>query len=208
MLIPRNEEYILQDKGRARLKSLTLGDATVQNWRERLRDWQLFSSAHDTLVWYTCVLALESVNEGNFGVGAVIVREGAFVAEGRNQAFHPTVRGTYHAEARALEAYESKENGYGSLSHSVLFSSLECCPMCTVLLINSGIRSVYYAAPDPSCGMVSRWDQLPPGYRALAAKRAPPQQFRSADCSSSLVECAAAIFALNEDSLSQAMAIR
>ncbi len=208
MVAKSSEGHTLWDRGLARLESWSARDGELEVWRERLRNWRLSPDPHDLMVWYTCVLALESVNEGNFGVGAVIVRDGEVVAEGRNQAFRPNIRGAYHAEARALEAYESNTNTSGDVSDMTMFSSLECCPMCTVLLINSGIRNVYYAAPDPSCGMLSRWEQLPPGYRTLAARRIPPQSFGSASCSDSLVKCAMTIFSLNEESLSAAMAAR
>ena len=61
----------------------------------------------------------------------------------------------------------------------VLYSSYEPCPMCLVRIINSGIKKLYYVAPDPSGGMVTRMDDLPPFWRTFAQDR----EYTQARCS-------------------------
>lgn len=196
----------IRSRGLAGLAAIASSDPAVAGWADRLRGFAFTKRAHDPFVWLTCVLALQSVSEGNFGVGAVIAKDGVILAEGRNQAFHPTFQTARHAEAVALDQFEAAFPHPGA--GVVLFTSLECCPMCTVRLVNCGIRSVYYAAPDADCGMIHRWADLPEGYRRLSAGRLPRQTFGAADCAQELVDHAAAIFALNADALAEIMAAR
>ncbi|KMY85552.1 tRNA-Xxx [Candidatus Paraburkholderia calva] len=161
------------------------------------------ADSDDHFVREACIHALIAAAEGNHGVGAVIVHRGRIVTEGRNHALRPHVRSDLHAEMDALNAFE-RECLDVLPSECTLYSSLECCPMCTVRLINVGIGRVLYAADDAECGMVSRFADLPAGYREMAASRTPPQHFGRADCSESLADCAHEIFRLNLDALNDA----
>ena len=203
-----NDVMQIRSRGLAGLAAIVSADAAVAGWSDRLSRFAFTTREHDPFVWLTCVLALRSVSEGNFGVGAVIAKDGAILADGRNQAFYPTFQTGRHAEAVALDRFEDAFPQAGAAIGAVLFSSLECCPMCTVRLVNCGIRTVYYATADPDCGMIGRWSDLPEGYRRLSAGRVPPQTFGAADCTQDLVDAAAAIFALNADALAAIMAAR
>ncbi len=152
----------------------------------------------DAFVRYACILALTAVAEGNHGVGAVIVHNGRVIAEGRNRAFWPQVRSDLHAEMDALNVLE-QDHPHVPPAECSLYSSLECCPMCTIRLINVGIGRILYAANDDECGMVRRFDNLPSGYRELAESR--PQYFGPASCSANLMDCASDIFHFNLEAL-------
>ncbi len=81
----------------------------------------------------------------NPAVGAVIVKDGAIVAEGHTQP-----PGKPHAEAEALRIAGERARG------ATIYVTLEPCnhfgktPPCTLGIIESGIAEVHYAIPDPN----------------------------------------------------------
>lgn len=176
---------------------------TQQVLLARLKAIVPVAGSNDHFIREACVHALIAAAEGNHGVGAIIVHRGRIVAEGRNRAFRPHARSDLHAEMDALNVFEHECLDIPP-AECTLYSSLECCPMCTVRLINVGIGRVLYAADDAECGMVSRFADLPAGYREMAASRMPPQHFGRADCCESLADCAYEIFRLNLDILNNA----
>src|SRR5438309_315389 len=95
----------------------------------------------------------------NPGVGAVIVRNGQIVGEGRTQA-----AGKEHAEIMALQAAGEAAAG------ATLYVTLEPCshhgrtPPCTDAIVAAGIRSVHTATVDPSPWVSGE------GIRALEAR--------------------------------------
>ena len=154
----------------------------------------------DWFIWYTVALALRSAIEGNHGVGAVIVYDDQIVATGRNRAFVPGWNSGRHAETDAVDTLEQSNDG-ASPSLCTLYTSVECCPMCTVRLVNAGIGRVVYAAEDDECGMLRRFDRLPPGYVAIAASRTPPQRFEQYTGCSQLRTLATDVFSINSTRL-------
>jgi tRNA(adenine34) deaminase len=72
----------------------------------------------------------------------------------------------------------------------VLYSSYEPCPMCMTRILNTRIKRVLYAAPDPEGGMTSQINLLPPFWRELAAGTA----FAPARCDARLTEMARILF--------------
>ena len=72
----------------------------------------------------------------------------------------------------------------------ILYTSVEPCPMCLARIINTGIKKVYYVAPDETGGMSARVDALPPFWRDLAKK----QSFQQINCSPLLREIALRLF--------------
>jgi len=60
--------------------------------------------------WLTVVLALKSVESGNYGVGSVLVDvEGNVISMGHNLVYSPYFRSDLHGEMVALNLFE-KEN--------------------------------------------------------------------------------------------------
>ncbi|UGQ12524.1 deaminase [Yinghuangia sp. ASG 101] len=188
-------------RGRALLDDLEPTDDRIAALADRLAGGGHPAGAEDAYGWLACVLALVSANEGNYGVGAVVVRGGTVVAEGRNRLLWPRRNTSAHAEAEALDRFEARFPEPDAGRGAVLHTSLECCPMCTVRLLNSGIRDVRYLAPDPDGGMLTRMDGLPPYWRRLASGRVPAQVFGPATCAVGLRRIAAEIFAATETRL-------
>ncbi len=84
--------------------------------------------------------AQKAADEGNVGVGSVIVRDGEVVARGRNLV--PTTHDpTAHAETVALRA-ASEILGAEDMTGYSLYTTFEPCPMCCGALMNANISSV------------------------------------------------------------------
>ena len=107
-------------------------------------------------------LAEEAAKEGEVPVGAVIVRDGSIVSEGRNRReTGKTALG--HAELEAIGKACALLGGW-RLWQCTLYVTLEPCPMCAGAIINARIPRVVYGASDPkagSCGSVIDLFSLP-----------------------------------------------
>ncbi len=157
--------------------------------------------------------ALNSARQGSGGIGACLVdaTTGQVVETGKNRQYDGYFRSDRHAEMELLNRYEDrmrKKRVPGNPSHLrecpnlVLVSSVEPCPMCLTRIINAGIKTVIWVVADPSGGMASRLDQLPPFWQEFASDR----EFRLADCSPELRQLAHDLFHLSDRSFAKANA--
>lgn len=95
-------------------------------------------------------LAREAEAAGEVPVGAVLVKEGAVIARGRNRpigACDPTA----HAEIEALRAGAAVIGNY-RLVDCTLYVTLEPCAMCAGALVHARIGRLVYGAADPRAG--------------------------------------------------------
>jgi len=107
-------------------------------------------------------LAMESEKEGEVPVGAVIVKNGEIIAEGRNRR-ETEKNALHHAEIEAINNACKKLGGW-RLSGCSLYVTLEPCPMCAGAIINSRISTVYFGAYDNkagSFGSVADFNRIP-----------------------------------------------
>lgn len=95
-------------------------------------------------------LAEEAYACGEVPVGAVVVKNGKIIGEGRNRR-EADNSATAHAEILAIEA-ACKTLGDWRLTDCELYVTLEPCPMCTGAIINSHIATVVYGADDDRAG--------------------------------------------------------
>lgn len=108
------------------------------------------------------VLAEQADAEGEVPVGAVIVKDGAVIATGRNRR-ELGKNALAHAEIEAINAACRTLGGW-RLSGCTLYVTLEPCPMCAGAIINARLDRVVYGAPDPkagSCGSLTNLFALP-----------------------------------------------
>jgi cytosine deaminase len=161
-------------------------------WRSFLEQYEPDARyADDGPVWLTCVLALEAVTQGNFGVGAALFDDdGQILAHGHNEVFHPYFRSDLHAEMVVLDRWEDLRLPVQRPRRYTLYTSLEPCPMCLVRLCTSAVDEICHAAPDDVGGMVSRLAMVPPMWSELAALK----RFAPARCAPELSQAALAIF--------------
>ncbi|HKB40760.1 MAG TPA: deaminase [Gemmataceae bacterium] len=191
------------DLARQRLTELAAPTKAMGGMRADLLEYRPIPEHEDDAhAWLSCVLALEGVAAGNFGVGAILVEEGGRIAvQGHNEMFHPRFRSDRHAEMVVMDRWEGSDPG---ACGGTLVTSVEPCPMCLVRLSSSALRRVLYVAPDLTGGMVRRMDSLPP-YWAEAARG---KVFAQARCSPDLVRAAEQIFLLNLEELTAHMKAR
>lgn len=98
--------------------------------------------------WMRRALALadEAAEAGELPVGAVVVRDGAIVGEGRNlreSASDPAA----HAEIEAMRDAAAREGDW-RLAGATLYVTLEPCPMCAGAMLQSHLSRVVWGAAN------------------------------------------------------------
>ncbi len=88
--------------------------------------------------------------KGEVPVGAVVVKDGEIISRGYNLR-ESTNDPCAHAELLAMKKAAKKLNSW-RLSGCTLYVTLEPCPMCTGLIINSRIDKVVFGAYDQKAG--------------------------------------------------------
>lgn len=111
-------------------------------------------------------LAREAASAGEVPVGAVVVREGSVIGEGRNRR-EAGKNALGHAELEAV-SQACASLGTWRLTGCELYVTLEPCPMCTGAVINAHIDTVVYGADDERagcCGTAADLFALPYSHR-------------------------------------------
>lgn len=148
---------------------------------------------HDKYAKEAILEAIKAAEDGNFGVGAVIVdnKSGEILLKGHNRVFSDS-RSDLHAEMDVMNKFENlyRSKSRDKIKDVTLYTSLECCPMCFSRLITSGIKEVFYAAKDETGGMVHLKDNMPSTWKELMKGRT----FEQASCSKKLEDIAEKVF--------------
>ncbi|MDP5070298.1 MAG: nucleoside deaminase [Congregibacter sp.] len=97
-------------------------------------------------------LASLAARDGEVPVGALVVREGHILGEGRNAQIAATDP-TAHAEINALRAAALSVANY-RMPGATLYVTLEPCSMCCGALVHARIATVVFAAREPRAGAV------------------------------------------------------
>ena len=95
-------------------------------------------------------LARQTEARGEVPIGAVLVRQGAVVAEGFNRpiaACDPTA----HAEIEVLRVAATSLRSY-RLPDTTLYVTLEPCVMCASAIVHARVRRLVFGAWDPRAG--------------------------------------------------------
>jgi tRNA(adenine34) deaminase len=95
-------------------------------------------------------LAARAGEAGEVPVGAVVVRQGEVIGRGVN-AREATGDPTAHAEVLAVRE-AARVTGTWRLVDSVLYVTLEPCPMCAGALVAARLGRLVFGAPDPKAG--------------------------------------------------------
>jgi len=95
-------------------------------------------------------LASNAATSDEVPVAALLVRDGAVLAEGVNQpiALHDP---TAHAEILTLRAAGAATNNY-RLTGCTLYVTLEPCAMCAAAIVHARVARVVFGAWDPKAG--------------------------------------------------------
>lgn len=97
--------------------------------------------------------ASDAAGRGEVPVGAVLIRNGNFIAEGGNSPIG-LIDPTAHAEIVAIRNAASILNNY-RLQGTTLYVTLEPCIMCMGAIIHARIERLIYGATDPKSGAVA-----------------------------------------------------
>ncbi len=95
-------------------------------------------------------LARQADEKGEVPVGAIIVKDNACIAAAHNLREH-TGNPIAHAEMLAIQEAAEKLGNW-RLTDTILYVTLEPCPMCAGAIVLSRIPKVVYAATDPRAG--------------------------------------------------------
>lgn len=95
-------------------------------------------------------LALQAAAAGEVPVGAVVVKDGQIVGEGRNAPI-ANADPTAHAEVLALRDAARRLGNY-RLDGCTLYVTLEPCTMCSGAALHARVGQVVYGAPEPKTG--------------------------------------------------------
>lgn len=189
----------IRDLGEKILEKISSENENIINWKNWLQEYD-FSPEYldDPYAWLTDVLALKSVNSGNYGVGSILVGPGSEIAAmGHNLVYSPYFRSDLHAEMVTVNYFEKENPQITTLREYTFYTSLESCPMCLVRLISSGINRVFYVSSDPIGGMGDAISLLPPLWKELSES----QVFTDAHCSGELSNAATEIMLINANEL-------
>ncbi|MGE5530212.1 MAG: tRNA adenosine(34) deaminase TadA [Patescibacteria group bacterium] len=87
---------------------------------------------------------------GEVPIGAVLVAGDAVIGRGHNRR-ETDGDPTAHAEILALREGAARR-GHWRLHGTVLYVTIEPCPMCAGALVNARVERLVYGAPDPKAG--------------------------------------------------------
>ncbi len=106
----------------------------------------------DDYYFMNCALnqAKVAYKKGEVPVGAVIVKDGKVISRGYNLR-ETTNDPTAHAELLAMKRASKKLDSW-RLSGCTLYVTLEPCPMCSGVIVNSRIDRVVFGAYDQKAG--------------------------------------------------------
>ena len=189
----------IRNLGTGILKKISSQNENVNSWKSWLQKYNfLVEYPDDPYAWLTDILALKSVDSGNYGVGSILVEaDGKLAAIGHNLTFSPYFRSDLHAEMVTVNSFEDENPQITTLKEYTLYTSMESCPMCLIRLISAGINQVFYNSPDSIGGMVNIISLLPPLWKELSE----PQIFEKTRCSRELSNAATEIMLINAEEL-------
>lgn len=99
---------------------------------------------------HALLLAEEAEARSEVPVGALLVYDGQCIAAASNSSIADNDP-TAHAEILALRMAGLKLNNY-RLLQSILYVTLEPCPMCAGAMVHARVSRLVYAARDPRTG--------------------------------------------------------
>ena len=102
--------------------------------------------------------AKESFNHGEVPIGAVVVKDGEIIGEGRNNVISDQDI-TSHAEINAIRAASKTIKNY-RLNKCSIFITLEPCHMCAKAIIDARLESMIFATKEPKTGSIVSVDNF------------------------------------------------
>lgn len=166
-----------------KLADLSIGIAETDQLPVILKKLRTFLTAYqpnsrlsdDYYAQQSALQALKSVEQGGYGIGAILVdSNGVTLAAASNRQIQQQ-RSDLHAEMTLLTSFEKKTsakkylNSFTYKPGLTVISSAEPCPMCFMRLAIVGVKTLY-CTPGPDDGMASHVNCLPQSWIGLASK--------------------------------------
>ena len=118
----------------------------------------MFSSQDKLFMKRAIDLAKECINDQEVPVGAVIVKHGKIIGEGKNRVIHENDV-TSHAEINAIRNASKNIKNY-RLNKCSMYVTLEPCHMCAKAIVDARLDSVIFASSEPKTGSVISIDNF------------------------------------------------
>ena len=118
----------------------------------------MFSSQDKLFMKRAIDLAKECINDKEVPVGAVIVKHGKIIGEGKNRVIHENDV-TSHAEINAIRNASKNIKNY-RLNKCSMYVTLEPCHMCAKAIVDARLDSVIFASSEPKTGSVISIDNF------------------------------------------------
>tara|TARA_B100000073_G_C23620145_1_gene528133 strand:+ start:128 stop:583 length:456 start_codon:yes stop_codon:yes gene_type:complete len=118
----------------------------------------MFSSKDKLFMQRALELAMESFDDEEVPVGAVIVKDKKIIGEGKNKVISENDV-TSHAEINALRDASKKIKNY-RLNDCSMYVTLEPCHMCAKAVLDARISSIVFAALEPKTGSIVSIDNF------------------------------------------------
>ena len=118
----------------------------------------MFSSQDKLFMKRAIDLAKECINDQEVPVGAVIVKHGKIIGEGKNRVIHENDV-TSHAEINAIRNASKNIKNY-RLNECSMYVTLEPCHMCAKAIVDARLDSVIFASSEPKTGSVISIDNF------------------------------------------------
>tara|TARA_A100001234_G_scaffold204373_1_gene199230 strand:+ start:719 stop:1174 length:456 start_codon:yes stop_codon:yes gene_type:complete len=118
----------------------------------------MFSSKDKLFMERAFELAVESFDDEEVPVGAVVVKDGKIIGEGRNKVISKNDV-TSHAEINALRNASKNTNNY-RLNDCLMYVTLEPCHMCAKAALDARLSSIVFAAKEPKTGSIVSVDNF------------------------------------------------
>mgnify|MGYP001363959865 FL=1 len=118
----------------------------------------MFSSQDKLFMKRAIDLAKECINDQEVPVGAVIVKHGKIIGEGKNRVIRENDV-TSHAEINAIRNASKNIKNY-RLNKCSMYVTLEPCHMCAKAIVDARLDSVIFASSEPKTGSVISIDNF------------------------------------------------
>jgi tRNA(adenine34) deaminase len=118
----------------------------------------MFSSQDKLFMKRAINLAKECIKEDEVPVGAVIVKHGKIIGEGKNRVIRENDV-TSHAEINAIRDASKNIKNY-RLNDCSMYVTLEPCHMCAKAIVDARLDSLIFASSEPKTGSVISIDNF------------------------------------------------
>ncbi|MDP3734787.1 MAG: nucleoside deaminase [Nanoarchaeota archaeon] len=126
---------------------------------------------HELFMREALTEAERSLEDGGYGIGAVLVLDRDIISRARGSATYLTKDPTEHAETQLIDMIKGTElYTPDHLRKMTVYTTVEACIMCYSTLLILKLGTIVYGARDDQGGFTPAPDIIPPIFRATMPK--------------------------------------